>query len=233
MAEIWKLWLDDIRDPYLNMAIDELLLIRSGDCAVPVLRIYGWDRPSVSIGFVQAREAAPAENYTVVRRPTGGGVVFHDHDLTYTAVIPAGHSICRLDRTESYRVFHDAVQAALRSFGINTDLADVEIPKHVNRAFMQCFTTPTRYDVMGDGRKFAGAAQRRTRDGIPHQGSIDLDASGNDRGKLTEALAEAVSRSFGIEFQEYIADAAFMDAAATLAANKYATENWNIHRKTI
>jgi lipoate-protein ligase A len=226
----WKLWRDDSRDPSLNMAVDELLLNRSGDIGAPLLRIYGWDRPAVSIGFVQAYEAAPAQGYTVVRRPTGGGVVFHDHDLTYTVVVPAGHAICGLDRTESYRVFHDAVQAALRHFGVNTDLAQAEIPKHVDRAFMQCFTTPTRYDVMGDGRKFAGAAQRRTREGILHQGSIDLDASGNDGRLLADALVGAFRQSFAIEFEEYRPDGEFMAAAGALAAGKYATENWNIHK---
>lgn len=229
----WKLWLDGSRDPYLNMAVDELLLNRIGGIGVPLVRIYGWDRPSVSIGFVQAYEAAPGQGYAVVRRPTGGGVVFHDRDLTYTVAVPAGHALCGLDRTESYRVFHDAVRAALRHFGISTDLSQVEIPGHVNRAFMQCFTTPTRYDVMGNGRKFAGAAQRRTRDGILHQGSIDLDASGNDAGRLGDALVEAFRQSFAVEFDEYRPDAEFIAAAGALAFGKYATENWNIHKKTV
>ncbi len=233
MSESWLLWLDTSHDPYFNMAVDELLLNHAGELGTPLIRIYSWDRPAVSIGFVQSYDAAPHEKYTIVRRPTGGGVVYHDHDLTYTAVIPIGHRICSLDRTESYRVFHDAVQLALNAFGINTDLADTEIPKHVDRAFMQCFTTPTKYDVMGDGRKFAGAAQRRTRDGILHQGSIDLDASGGDHARLTDALTVALSQSFGVQFTPFEPTPELLVRAEALTTAKYATDNWNIHKKTV
>ena len=54
---------------------------------------YGWDRKSASIGYIQKFSAVEDQSYTVVRRPTGGGVVFHDVDLTYTVAVPKGHYI--------------------------------------------------------------------------------------------------------------------------------------------
>ena len=226
----WLLWLDISRDPYMNMSIDELLLLHIAEFGAPVVRIYGWDRKSVSIGYVQDYEAAPREGYAIVRRMTGGGVVFHDKDLTYTVVIPAGHPICALDRVESYHVFHRAVKAALAGFGLEAELSTSE-GGAVDRATMQCFVTPTRYDVLCGGRKYAGAAQRRTHDGILHQGSIDLKASGGDSVILTEKLVKALEKQFEIGFIEFKVSKVFLHDAETLAGIKYSTEQWNRFKK--
>jgi len=230
--ESWWLWEDGERSPFENMAIDELLLSSQEQLeAMPLIRIYGWDRPSVSIGYVQNYDAAPAGGYTVVRRPTGGGVVFHDHDLTYTIVVPESHPICQLDRIESYHVFHRAILKALAELGISGELApDQNAP--VDRAVMQCFTTPTRYDVLGDGRKLAGAAQRRTRDGILHQGSISLDASGGNRLTLAQLLKKVFASEFNIDFKNFVPGSKLLSDAAAVAAAKYASAEWNKRRNS-
>ena len=222
----WLLWLDINRDPYMNMSIDELLLLRIAGFGTPVVRIYGWDRKSVSIGYVQDYEATPREGYVIVRRMTGGGVVFHDKDLTYTVAIPGGHPICALDRIESYHVFHRAVKEALAGFGLQAELSAAECGA-VDRATMQCFVTPTRYDVLCGGQKYAGAAQRRTRDGILHQGSIDLKASGGNSAILTEKLIKAFEKQFEIGFIEFNVSREFLHDAEILSGIKYSTEQWN------
>jgi lipoate-protein ligase A len=226
----WYLWLDCDRSPYMNMSIDELLLQEADQTGVPVIRIYGWDRKSVSIGYVQSYEAAPYQEYTVVRRPTGGGIVYHDNDLTYTAVVPSTHEICKLNRMDSYHVFHRAVQQALADFGLTASLAPDESGP-VDRATMQCFVTPTRYDVVAAGKKFAGAAQRRTRDGILHQGSIDLKASNGDRERLIEKLTAAFEKQFEIKFSEFKVSEKFLDKAKELAEQKYSKESWNKEKR--
>lgn len=230
MTENWLLWVDTARDPFINMSIDECLLKNIKQYANPLLRIYQWDCPSVSIGFVQSYQAAPQEGYSIVRRPTGGGVVYHDHDLTYTIVIPPEHEICGLDRIESYRVIHDAVKIALNNLGISTSLAATEIPKHIDRAFMQCFTTPTRYDVVGDGRKYAGAAQRRTRDGILHQGSIDLKASNGNHQLLQDNLISAIKKCFNISFSDFVIPYELIEQATAVKIRKYSKNDWNIYK---
>lgn len=230
-CEKWLLWRDISRDPYINMSIDELLLLRIAEYGTPVVRIYGWDRKAASIGYVQDYEAAPQEGYAIVRRMTGGGVVFHDKDLTYTVVIPGGHPICALDRIESYHVFHRAVKETLAGFGLQAELSTAA-GGAVNRATMQCFVTPTRYDVLCGGRKYAGAAQRRTRDGILHQGSIDLKASGGNSAILAEKLITALEKQFEIGFIEFNVSREFLRDAETLAGMKYATEQWNRFKKT-
>lgn len=228
--EKWYLWLDGAHDPALNMAVDETLYRNANELGAVLLRIYSWDRPSVSIGYVQKYEAAPSEGYAIVRRPTGGGVVFHDVDLTYTVVVPASHVINKADRIESYRIFHRAVRWALATLGINSELAADQAPC-ADRSIMQCFTTPTRYDVLGTGGKYAGSAQRRGREGILHQGSIKLDVAGGDAKRLTEVLTDAFKEEFNIVFEQYAAGDIFMEQAAELARAKYDTEQWNKYKK--
>lgn len=232
--EYWQLWRDIDRDPYINMSIDELLLPLL-DPLTPILRVYGWNRPSVSIGYVQNYTAAEADpEYAVVRRPTGGGVVYHDRDITYTVAVPASHPIHRLDRMESYHVFHRAVQRALAELGIAASLAAANPSMRLpDRATMKCFVSPTRYDVMGDGKKVAGAAQRRTRDGTLHQGSIALAAINASRDSMTEKLIAAFEKEFAITFKTFSFPEFFLAEAAKLAATKYSRETWNRNRQTV
>lgn len=209
MKETWLFWDDIEYPPQKNMDIDAELLQNASDLGgVPLIRFYGWDRPSVTIGYVQKEEIVPdRKKYTVVRRPTGGGVVYHDRDFTYTIVVPAEHWIANLDRVESYRVFHKAVVRAFATFGLKGLLVDTEQAK-ADRATMQCFVTPTKYDVLcelpnGKSAKFAGSAQRRTKNGILHQGSIILDAANGDRRKLAIALKKAFEEEFKISFKNF------------------------------
>jgi lipoate-protein ligase A len=226
----WYLYNDTAHDPFYNMALDEVLLQSAGKLGKPLIRIYEWDCLSVSIGYVQRYDAAPFDRYTVVRRPTGGGVVYHDHDLTYTAVVPADDPICGLNRIDSYHVFHQAILETLKSFGLDGKLSPDECGA-VDRATMQCFTTPTRYDVIAAGKKYAGAAQRRTRDGILHQGSISLEALECGRELLIKKLLPAFEKQFNMNFIDFTPNPALLEKAAELRRTKYATEDWNKHKK--
>ena len=75
MSELWDFWQDGQHSPAFNMAADEVLLETACSRGRPLLRFYEWDRKAVSLGYVQSLSAAPA-GYAVVRRPTGGGVVY-------------------------------------------------------------------------------------------------------------------------------------------------------------
>ncbi|MPN55438.1 Octanoyltransferase LipM [bioreactor metagenome] len=142
-------------------------------------------------------------------------------------MIPAGHPVATLNRMESYRVFHEAMLPMLAGFGVAAELKSDETPG-VDRATMKCFVSPSRFDVVAAaGEKFAGAAQRRTRNGILHQGSILLDASGGDWEKLDTALTEALKRFFRIEFREAEFPAEWIERAETIARSKYETVEWN------
>ena len=211
----------------MNMAVDELLLARAEMLAGrPLVRVYGWAEPAFSIGYAQRLDAASAgPGKTVVRRPTGGGVVDHEVDLTYTVVAPAGHRLTTLGRLESYRVFHRAVIRLLADCGISGILAEKAAPAG-DRATMRCFATPTVYDVMWEGGKAAGAAQRRTRDGILHQGSILLAPAGLARAELAMRLQRALASEFKMRWRKYLPPKEFLVEAAALAKTKYENAGW-------
>ena len=152
------------------MAIDEWLL---ETCEVPLLRIYRWSGEWGSLGYfgeiAAAKSAFP--NLQWVRRRTGGGVVDHRADWTYTIIDPAGGPLARAKGDESYRLIHEALATALRVCGI---LCRMSAGEGANDA-SACFQNPVRRDLVdADGNKIAGAGQRRTQRGLLHQGSMAL-----------------------------------------------------------
>jgi lipoate-protein ligase A len=117
------------------------------------------------------------------------------------------------------KMAEDGVEAVLESHG--TD--------HVDRATMQCFVSPSRFDLVApSGSKYAGAAQRRTRMGILHQGSIKLEAAGGSWEKLQQELLESLKLKFNIDFIPWQPAQSVINEAERLARAKYATDKWNI-----
>ncbi len=209
------------------MAVDEALLITASRRGRPLLRFYRWDRPSVSIGFMQSFAAAPSSTYAVVRRPTGGGVVFHDHDLTYSVVVPRGHPLAEADKMAAYSAVNRAVCSGLRAVGVPAELTAAEIDTAVDRRTMVCFQHPTRYDVTARGRKVAGSAQRRTPAGVLHQGSLHFGGPlPVSRPSLIGALCTGFESVFRVVWVPFAPDVALLDHAARLERERYASEEW-------
>jgi lipoate-protein ligase A len=215
----------------MNMALDEALLLTAPMRACPVVRFYAWETPeAVSIGYVQKAAAAPA-GHPFVRRPTGGGVVYHDHDFTYSVAVPNGHWLTGLDRTKSYDWINRSVQAGLQGLQVSASLADQEIGGHVDRGTMVCFTNPTKYDLLLGEKKIAGSAQRRTREGILHQGSLHFGGPlPVPREKMAEALRSGFVDTLKLSFEAFVPDEQFLAFATSLAAEKYSAPSWNDRR---
>ncbi|MEO7931924.1 MAG: lipoate--protein ligase family protein [Chthoniobacterales bacterium] len=149
-----------------NMAVDEMLL---ASIATPTLRVYRWSEPTVTLGYFEklAEARALRPGLPLMRRWTGGGLVDHGADWTYTLIIPADHALARNGRSESYVEIHLAIQKIVATTGIALELATA-----ATIAGAGCFARPVPGDLLLDGRKIAGAAQRRTRRGLLHQGSL-------------------------------------------------------------
>jgi lipoate-protein ligase A len=198
----------------LNMAIDEVLLLTARPA---ILRFYRWNAPSVSFGyfvrFAEAREIAG--NRDVVRRWTGGGIVPHGEDLTYSIMIGAQDGTFTLPSNVIYQRVHSMLGNALRENGIVTVLTETKAPK-ISDA---CFANPVVSDVIESGRKIAGAAQRKTRSGLLHQGSIQ-------RGNLDERFRNAFAQLLGERIVEGRVEAGVLHAAEELATTKYGTVDW-------
>lgn len=167
-----------------NMALDEELLSQlDSPSSTPILHLYDWEGPCATYGhFINpcdliSKEKACDVGLSLARRPTGGGMIFHVTDWAFSILVPAGHPAYCLNVLENYafvnRLVIDVVgrfcgrQAAL-SLLPEEPLINSGASKHF------CMAKPTRYDVMLDGRKVGGGAQRRKRQGFLHQGTISL-----------------------------------------------------------
>lgn len=203
------------------MAVDESLLrhVRS-----PVLRIYGWEESCVSIGYFQKAAIVPAR-ISFVRRYTGGGLVEHGRDLTYTLVLPADHPLTLAGTLPSYRSIHEGVASALRTAGMACQLATAQ-PQEDHPS---CFLKPVPADILDPkGNKLAGAAQRRTKQGCLHQGSILLP--GPIPARLSEILPQKLAPALGIEWSSSQRTAEEEALAAALLRDRYSTREWNFSR---
>jgi len=216
-----RLLLDGPASPARNMAIDEALLRH---VQTPILRIYGWDTACVSIGYFQKTSVVPSD-YPFVRRYTGGGFVEHGRDLTYTLVLPADHPLTTAGTLPSYRAIHQAVAQALQDCGIECRLATAQ-PKKDDPS---CFLKPVPADVLdANGHKLAGAAQRRTRQGCLHQGSILLP-----RGiplALQKTLPERLQTCLQAQLQSSEISQEEGAASRELESSRYSLREWNFSR---
>ena len=208
----------------MNMAIDEALL----ETAVgPTIRFYRWRSPALSFGYFGkfSDVAIYAAERDLVRRWTGGGIVFHGDDLTYSIVIPASDPVFDESSIAIYEKIHRALADALNGVGERAvvaggvDPGGIALSKHAAASGYNCFANPVRADVMINGRKIAGAAQRRTRRGLLQQGSIQGITTNTD---LAEKFAQALSTNCS-EFE--ISEEVFQ-RARELAQQKYGTESW-------
>src|SRR5690242_7650638 len=106
-----------------NMALDEALLEAMGRLRKPVLRFYGWTEPAASFGYFQ--KFSEIERTTMlrplVRRPTGGGLVPHDADWTYSLALPTTHEWYSVSAVESYQRIHEWIQGAFAKVDVPTE----------------------------------------------------------------------------------------------------------------
>ncbi len=220
-------WRDDHARPGAeNMAVDQLLMERIG--AYPMLRIYRWREPTVTFGYFltlqDAQDAFPecsTRPLTYVRRWTGGGIVDHRIDVTYTLVIPRSHALSVERGAESYRLIHQALADAFKKLGEHVRITAID----EGDGGLACFTNPVAYDLTNTmGKKLAGAGQRRSRYGLLHQGSL---VTGVDAEKLGSELASCLAPNVHNWLPEkYFAKKDFDQDVATLAADRYATDAW-------
>ena len=219
-TETWH-WLDTgEHDAAMNMAIDDALLQNVEQGGAPLLRVYGWKRPSISIGYFQSYPAEFESSHDIVRRSTGGGMVFHGKDLTFTFVAPPEHSFCKMNATDGYRELHVLIAHALTRIGIACKLQE---PKGSTEQGA-CFELPVAHDIMVGKKKITGGAQRRTKSGLLHQGSLLLPPSLR---KSHDELKAALRQGIPVNWVEKQLSEVERDNASRIARNKYATDAWN------
>lgn len=167
-----------------NMRSDAQLLAGLETRQEPLVHFYDWVQDAATYGILLDPAkyfditACSAHNLSLGRRPTGGGITFHMWDLAFSVLLPASHPAFSQNTLQNYAFVNGAVLRAVQKFcqlrGVA--LASEEDAGADVRCRNVCMAAPTKYDVVLGGRKIAGAAQRRTKWGLLHQGSIALIA---------------------------------------------------------
>ena len=212
MNDPWLLLPDVAGEPAWNMAMDEALLEAAPRLAKPVLRFYSWTEPCATFGYSQpfSEMARVTLLRPLIRRPTGGGLVPHDADWTYSVTFPPGHAWYALKATESYERVHQWIRDAFQKLGVATELSPCckkEIPG-------QCFVGAEKSDVLWHGRKIAGAAQRRTKTGLLIQGSVQPPPIPLAKDAWQKAMAKVAEEFFQVHWEPCPPDRAVSNAAA-------------------
>jgi lipoate-protein ligase A len=180
VATCWVLPHESADGP-ANMALDEALLDTvAAEPSAAWLRTYGWTEPTLSLGYFQRWADAQADprwrDAPIVRRPTGGGAIWHDHEVTYALVVPESHPLARPSRA-LYRAVHEAFAALFRSHGVNADRRGTVFKlESAPRPFL-CFTDCDPEDIVSGGNKVVGSAQRRRSGAVLQHGSVLLAPS--------------------------------------------------------
>lgn len=179
----WKVIDTGIGSAQQNMDIDKRLLNKINESREPILHLYEWDGLCATYGYFTTpsdllnMDGVDKFQLQLGKRPTGGGVIFHVCDLAFSVLIPSSHPKFSLNTLENYALVNEAVIDAIMCFTgdklsptlyHNESMGGRQVGEHF------CMAKPTQYDVMIDGYKVGGAAQRRTKEGLLHQGSISL-----------------------------------------------------------
>jgi lipoate-protein ligase A len=162
-AHPFRLLETGFRGAYYNMGLDEALLeaVAAGN-SLPVLRLYGWNPPAVSLGCFQGLEeevdlpSCRARGVDVVRRISGGGAVFHYRELTYSLIMPVSHPLAGGSIRDSYSLLCAGIIAGLARLGVEASFVPIN-------------------DIVSGGKKVSGSAQTRRQNCLLQHGTILLE----------------------------------------------------------
>lgn len=249
-TESWRLIDSGPCHPFYNMALDEALMRTIGEGGA--VRFYSWEPPALSLGYFQSAsdfdlDELASRGTIVVRRPTGGGAIYHYNELTFAVIAGPGRSSALGPEIESrYARIHGAIIDALRQFGVDSEMRGGDLdPPFSPSDHRLCFNRTIGCDIVAGGRKLVGSAQRKTPRGFLQHGSIPLRENPMSPGAAWvnafsesevgyESLAEALARSFGKMLDTRLVPSEVSreeeDGARALVRDKYSTEDWNLRR---
>lgn len=182
-----RLVLEQLGDGASNLALDELLLRRVSAESASVetfLRFYGWPEPTLSLGMAQQASRVVDFGYcrrqgiAVARRATGGKAVLHHREVTYSLISNDRSLFPAWSIQDTYGTISAALQQGLSLMGIDTTLAGPAVGQrrhHRSHRSHACFASTFHHEILFEGRKLVGSAQRRTLRGFLQHGSILLD----------------------------------------------------------
>ena len=253
-------------NPYYNMALDELLLNQYEINKEPVLRIYGWDPATISLGLNQDveqtlfLERCRYDSVPFVRRITGGSAIFHDDEITYSIVCSEDDINNKGGIKESYKILCSFIINSYKKLGLNAYFS-IDDPASASRRGKGtfCFSSWEEYDIVINGKKIGGNAQKRKKKIILQHGSIPLtldfkkvlhyikdvpkdvversislyELAGRyvSYKEMEEIMKESFEETFSIPLQKKETGKKDEKMIKNIIDGKYNTKEWNFHRK--
>ncbi len=218
-------------DVYGQMAADEALC--EAMPAPYLLRFYNWRAPGVTFGYSQRRrqvqqalDAAGCAIADVTRRPTGGGIVFHETDLTFSFIFPSPGVLFEPGKT--YDRLHRAINAEYARLGIGFDLLNEKTKDYaVNDPVMNCFAKPVNMDILYNGKKVLGGALRKFGDHMLYQASFQAPDARSNAAVHRNAVIRALGGEYGLSWESAALPPETAGKAEGIAEAKYRTAAWN------
>jgi len=247
----------------MNMAVDEYLFRSLGQTPQTCVRFYQWKRPTASLGYSQALDKVVDIDFCrkngidIVRRITGGKLVLHWREITYS-MVSSDQQAFSSTLAESYRLISNALIRGLKKIGLEARLAGAP-PSSYGKGNMPCFSYPARDEIEMEGKKIIGSAQKRLGSRFLQHGSIPLYSDEgllkqaallqgeNGRIRMTslsealgkpvtfewvvEHLASGISESFGIRFAPRVFRADEHAVIFRIQKEKYENDDWTQGRQ--
>jgi lipoyl(octanoyl) transferase len=267
----FRLIRDCARDGALNMAIDDFLFQQreDGKDRSGVLRIYRWSPPALSLGFHQRYDIACDEEFLrsrqidIVRRPTGGKAVLHYEELTYSVTASLEEGYFKGDALDlSYAKIALGLKRSLELLGLSPELEKRDKKLNVSSP-SPCFLVPTQKEILIEGKKVIGSAQKRGVNAFLQHGSIPIKLDyellakatrnksedienyrnhftslgeflpGLTEEELENGLQRGFAEAFGGEWTDMKLSASELEKAEVIRKEKYGTDLWNRKPKTM
>lgn len=174
---MWEIIDTGDSDAEINMKFDASLL--EGVREKPILHLYGWKEPSATYGLLVDVDKylniseVEKRGLKLAKRPTGGGIIFHEWDFAFSVFVPRSCKFYSDDPIQNYAFVNGIVAKVIHKF-TNFELKTNFLMSSGNPRGRFCMASATKYDIMVGNKKVAGAAQRRGMNGFLHQGSIFL-----------------------------------------------------------
>lgn len=218
----------------LNMAIDEILMDSQNSTGVqniPALRFYSWAQPAASAGYFQNIEDLARRldfrkaRLEVVRRLTGGGLVLHGADLTFSLTMRIPQPLIAGSVKDSYLKINEALLTGLRAFYTGLDFADCKtVPSGRGGGRERiCFEAPSCYDLLWNSKKVVGASQRRKNGVLLHQSSVFLD---QDVSRVEKLIIAGFKKKWSVVFEEIPLKPDELEKAKDAERRRYGSPEW-------
>mgnify|MGYP000250470083 CR=1 FL=1 len=218
-------------DIYAQMAADEYFCE-----TMPrkyLLRFYNWQSGGVTFGYSQRYSTVitrlkkeKKEGLPPVRRPTGGGIVYHENDLTFSFIF---HYPCvTFNPRRIYFLLHNAIKREYGKSVLNFDISSDKTENYnTNFPAMECFKKPVEMDLLSEGKKALGGALRKFADYMLYQASLQTAEVRKNADFHKKTIAKAFANEFNIIWEEKKMAGEEMEKVLQIKEMKYMTKSWN------